>query len=226
MDKINILPLILTSAFVSSGSFAAGPVEIRQETPQAPLDYGLTDEFTTDPKHEEYDFEIRTSGAHYFKRAITSTKPRITSSENFIPLLGAETTIVIPPGKSAMVNVAFTAESSCTEINSSAGNWCEVRIIVDGIEAAPAASTFPPDTYAFDSTDSGDENLSSWESHAMDRHKCIDNSRGHVAKTVPINVDWKVTNFDGGNAPYFWLDDWSLTVELANTCRFEKGSFH
>jgi hypothetical protein len=225
MDKMKFMFSIFTAVLMSNNAMAEGPIEIRERTPQVPLSYGLPDVVIANPELEEYDFEIYTSGAHYFKRAITSTKPRITSSEKFMPLPGAETKIVIPPGRSALVNVAFTAESACYENGSSAPNWCEVRVMVDGVEAAPAASSFPPDTYAFDSTDSGSENNSSWESHAMDRHKCVDNSDGDVTKVVSVNVDWKVTNFDGGAAPNFWLDDWSMSVELAKGCRFEKGSF-
>jgi hypothetical protein len=94
--------------------------------------------------------------------------------------------------------------------------------MVDGAEAAPAASSFPTDTYAFDSTDRGTETSASWESHAMDRHRCIFNGNGNATKNVPIEVEWNVTNFDGGVAPRFWLDDWSLTVELAKGCRLTR----
>jgi hypothetical protein len=225
MKKIYVAPLILSASFISQSIVAMEPSEIRRSAPQAPLSYGLANEFIANPELEEHDFEIYTSGAHYFKRAITSTKPRIITSDKFVPLPGARTNIMVPPGKNVMVNVAFSAESSCSESDSTAPNWCEVRIMVDGVEAAPAASSFPPDTYAFDSTDNSTENLSSWESHAMDRHKCIYNSASHVAKSVPINVDWKVTNFDGGVAPRFWLDDWSLTIELASGCRMQRGTY-
>jgi hypothetical protein len=224
MEKITLLPFVVSAVLVSQNVTAADPSEIRLRAPQAPLSYGLPNVIIVNPTLEENDFEIRTSGAHYFKRAITSTKPRITSSEKFIPLPGATTNITIPPGKAALVNVAFTAESACSEPGSPAPDWCEVRIMVDGVEAAPAASTFAPDTYAFDSTDRGSESNASWESHALDRHKCVYN-KSDTAKVVPINVDWKVTNFDGGTAPSFWLDDWSLTVELANGCRKVNGKF-
>lgn len=135
---------------------------------------------------------------------------------------GTLSKVVIPAGKNALVNLAFTAESRCNEIDSSAPDWCEVRILVDGVEASPQASTFSPDTYAFDSTDRGSETEASWESHAMDRHHCIFNDKGDVAKSIPVEVQWKVTNFDGGNAPRFWLDDWSFTIELADGCRQER----
>ena len=225
MDRVASLSLIMAAVLASNNGFAADPVEVRQLTPQVPLSYELPGDLVVNPKLEESDFEIYTSGAHYFKRAITSTKPRTTTSEKFITLPGAVTKISVPAGRDVLVNVAFTAESRCNEPGSIAQDWCEVRILVDGTEAAPAASSFPPDTYAFDSTDSGSETVASWESHAMDRHKCVFNSQSNLTKVVPVEVQWKVTNFDGGSAPDFWLDDWSLTVQLAQGCRMEKGKF-
>ncbi len=56
----------------------------------------------------------------------------------------------------------------------------------------------------------------------MDRHLCVSNKKGKKAKTVPVEVQWKVTNFDGGNAPTFWLDDWSFTTQLAKGCREQR----
>ncbi|OZG73067.1 hypothetical protein BTA51_11250 [Hahella sp. CCB-MM4] len=225
MKRATSLSVIVAAVIASQTATAAGPDEIRQLTPQVPLSYELPDDLVANPKLEEADFKIYTAGAHYFKRAITSTKPQTTTSEKFIPLPGAATKIAVPAGKNVLVNLAFTAESRCNELNSVAQDWCEVRIMVDGMEASPAASSFPPDTYAFDSTDSGSETTASWESHAMDRHMCIMNSQGDTTKVVPIEVDWKVTNFDGGVAPNFWLDDWSLTVELAQGCREQDGKF-
>ncbi len=216
--KPKLFHLALSVLAVSPLAHGATPAEVRSITPQ-PLEFHLFNEVTEAIVPPEPDVEIYSAGAHYFKKAITSTKPRVSSSETFIKLPGAATKVVIPAGQNALVNVAFSAESRCAEADSSAPNWCEMRILVDGTEASPAASTFGPDTYAFDSTDRGSETLASWESHAMDRHQCIFNSHSTTSKTVPIEVQWKVTNFDGGVAPAFWLDDWSVTVELAKGCR-------
>lgn len=207
------------SALFATSAFGADPLEIREFSPQVPLKYELPLDIVVAPVEPEPDLIIQTSGAHYYKQALTSTKPRTTHSEKFIPLPGARTHVKIPAGYDVLVNVAFTAESRCNEPGSAAPDWCEVRILVDGAEAQPAASSFAPDTYAFDSTDAGSETSASWESHAMDRHQCVFNSNGRTTRLVPIEVQWKVTNFDGGAAPSFWLDDWSLTVELARGCR-------
>ncbi|MAR91656.1 MAG: hypothetical protein CML06_12350 [Pseudomonadales bacterium] len=214
--------IIIAAALSSPLALAASSAEIRQLTPQPGLEYKYSlDEWLTDTPLEETDAIRFTSGAHFYKQAITSTKPRVTSTEKFITVPGARSKVVIPPGKNVLVNLAFTAESRCNEPGSSAPDWCEVRILVDGVEASPQASSFGPDTYAFDSTDAGSESVSSWESHAMDRHHCVYNSQSKTAKSVPVEVQWKVTNFDAGPAPLFWLDDWSFTIELAEGCRRE-----
>jgi hypothetical protein len=200
-------------------AYAKTPEEIRDSEPQIPLEFEVPD-IIVNPELHEPDVEIYNSGAHFSKTVVTSTKPRTTSTEKFVDLPGARTHVYLPANVDALVNVAFTAESRCNEPKSSAPDWCELRILVDGVEAAPAASSFPPDTFAFDSTDAGTETVSSWEAHAMDRHRCVRNP-STTPKRVPVQVQWKVTNFDGGNAPDFWLDDWSLTIELARGCKKE-----
>ena len=217
-----LLTTLFTGLLIAPLSHSATVEEIRTFTPQPGLQYRFDIDYFIAPTEEEADAIRFTSRNHFYKQAITSTKPRITSTEEFLTLPGTLTKITIPAGKNALVNLAFTAESRCNEPGSSAPDWCEVRILVDGVEASPQASSFAPDTYAFDSTDGGTESISSWESHAMDRHHCVYNSTSKVARTVPVEVQWKVTNFDGGNAPQFWLDDWSFTIEMADGCRREK----
>ncbi len=202
---------------------AANVAELRILEPQALVP--TIDPVLVNPTLKEPDVTIFTARNHYFKRAITSTKPQVTRSEKFVPLKGAKTYITVPAGKNVLVNTAFTAESRCSEPGSSASNWCEVSIRVGGKEAYPKASTFPADTYAFDSTDNGTETNASWESHAMDRHMCVNNAKGKKKKKVPVQVFWKVTNFDAGSAPNFWLDDWSFTVQLARGCRQVNKKF-
>ncbi len=225
---LKFIPVVLTTTCLIAQTTIANdvlqsPLDVRQLSPQPALEYQpQIPNIIIHPIPYEPDVIKFTSGNHFHKQALTSTKPRTTSSEKFIPLPGASTKITIPAGANVLVNLALTAESRCNEPGSTAPDWCEVRILVDGQEASPQASTFSPDTYAFDSTDRGTESVASWESHAMDRHKCVYNQNSRTAKTVPVEVQWKVTNFDGGAAPRFWLDDWSFTVQLAKGCRAEK----
>lgn len=223
MLKFGPVTLATLAVLSSQSVLAALPDEVRLTEPQANVP--TIPPVIVAPGTEEADVVVQTSGAHFFKRVLTSTKPQTTRSETFVDLPGAKTTIFVPPGMDVLVNVSFSAESRCNEPNSTAQNWCEASILVDGAEALPAASSFSPDTYAFDSTDGGSEGVSSWESHSMNRHRCIFNRDGSTFKNVPVEVKWKVTNFDGNVAPNFWLDDWSLTVEQARGCRQTRQNF-
>ncbi len=174
------------------------------------------------PPVKESDYEVRTSGAHFFKQVISSTKPQTTSSRKFVPLKHARTKVTIPPRSTVLVNASFDAESRCKDLAGKTDfGWCEVRILIDGSEGAPKASVFPPDTFAFDSTDGGTEGDGSWEGHAMSRHQCVKNNSDNF-KTVEVTVEWKVTNFSTGANPNFWLDDWSLVVEMSEGCQLKK----
>lgn len=170
----------------------------------------------------EPEVVMQQGGAHYYKRVLSSTKPRITRSRDFVRLPGATPRfgawVPLEPGQAALINVSFSAESRCSEPGSNAQDWCEVRILIDGTEGHPRASSFLPDTFAFDSTDSGTNTVASWEAHTMDRHQCVRNGT-HAPRRVPVEVQWKVTNFDGGIPPSFWLDDWSLVIEAAKGCQ-------
>lgn len=216
MQNCKPFVVFLATAMTSSLAVAATPEEIRALSPQAP---GVVAPAIADP-----DVHVFNAGAHFFKRVLTSTKPQTIMSEVFIPLAGAKTVITVQPGTAVLVNVGFTAESRCSEFGSVEPNWCETRVLIDGVEAAPAASSFPADTYAFDSTNAGSDGTNSWESHAMDRHRCIVNNTP-TFMSVPVQVEWKVTNFGGGAAPEFWLDDWSLTIEMARGCRESTQTF-
>jgi hypothetical protein len=159
--------------------------------------------------------QVLTGGVINFNRIVTDRAPQSTSSEVFVDLTnfgpGGGARVVIPARRSALIMAHFTAESRCS--GGGDQNWCEVRILIGGAEGYPNASAFPPDTFAFDSTDSNTETFGSWEGHAMDRARCFRPSR--VARVIPVQVQWKVTNFDGGGAPEFWLDDKSLTIQRA-----------
>lgn len=156
-----------------------------------------------------------TGGAHFFKRVVTNTNVLLGSNEKFEVLPGASTTIFVPPLTVALVNVGFSAETRCTG-EGPAQDWCELSVTVGGNEASPMASTFGPDTFAVDSTDSGNATMGNWRAHAFTRHICIRNGTD-VPMAVPVAVNWKVTNF-GGVPPTFWVDDSALVVEMARGC--------
>lgn len=129
---------------------------------------------------------------------VTETTAQTTSSTAYVNLPGATTTIGVPTGEAAVLVARFTAESQCS--GGAAGNWCSVRVLIDGVEANPAAGL----DFAFDSV-SAAAAQDFWESNAMDRSRTVG------AGTHSVVVQWAVTNA----ATVFRLDDWSLTVERA-----------
>jgi hypothetical protein len=153
-----------------------------------------------------------------FKRVVTYRLPQTTSSTTFVDLPNSANVIPIAPGRSALINARFHAETRCSEFDGvGEQNWCEVRIMIGGVEGYPQSSV-GADSYAFDSTDDGTETTASWEGHALERHRCITNT-GATVLVVPVTVQWKVTNF-GGDAylPNFWLDDFSFVAERSDGC--------
>jgi hypothetical protein len=170
---------------------------------------------------------IFTGGPITFKRAVTDTLYRTTSSTKWIPLPGANpaggATVPVAPGKSALINVRFTAESRCHELNAVANeiNWCEVRVLIGGVEGEPA-DTGAISPYAFDATDSGTATFGDYEGHALERHRCYKNT-GTTTVFLPVQVQWRVTNFNTTSGiPEFWLDDWSLAIERSDECTVRK----
>ncbi|MDQ3857833.1 MAG: hypothetical protein M3327_05205 [Actinomycetota bacterium] len=121
-----------------------------------------------------------------------------TTQRTFVDLPGARAALTLPADVNRMLLlVRFSAESSCS--GGAGAQYCPVRVVVDGMEALPAAGL----DFAFDSTDSGSETGSSWESHAMERTTTV----GPGAHTV--QVQWAVTSA----ATTFRLDDWVLAIE-------------
>lgn len=217
--------IVVTSIFAAcitgAGFASASDVESAAYGDRQAVDYGLEAAAASSPPvHKVFE-----AGPHTYKKVITYIKPQTTSSEKFVNLPGAgpdgKAYVPVPPFSTALINVQFGAESRCSE---TAGigeqNWCETRILIGGVEADPAASSLPPHTYAFDGTDNGNNTFASWESHSMDRHRCVRNTTGQWVR-IPVQVQWKVTNHNGGAAPSFWLDDWSLVMERADRCKVE-----
>ena len=79
---------------------------------------------------------------------VRETNSHFTQSGTFVNLPGATTTITVPSGQRALIVARFTAESSCFSFTD-AGCEGQVRILIGGVEAAPACGA----DCAFDSTD-------------------------------------------------------------------------
>ncbi len=115
-----------------------------------------------------------------------------TGGTAFVEVPTAETTIVVPRGTRALLLIRFSAESNCT----GGTGWCTLRIMVDKVQATPAAGN----SFAFDWASEGDE----YEAHSMER------VRGPLGPgTYAVRVQWAVSD----SSLSFWLDDWLLTIE-------------
>lgn len=128
-------------------------------------------------------------------KVVTETIAQTTSSTAFVDLPGATTTIKVPKRTRAFLLVRFSAESHCD--GGVTGDYCSVRILVDGAEAHPVVGL----NYAFD-TDTGDND--EWEGHALERVSGILKPGIHT-----VTVQWAVT----AATTAFRVDDWTLVVE-------------
>jgi len=126
---------------------------------------------------------------------VTENSPHSTSSTSFVDLPGALVGINVPAGKFQLVQVRFSGESYCFGSTTLAGNWCSIRILVDGVEMLPNVGS----NFAFDSNGAADD---FWEGNAMERTLVV-RGGAHV-----IRAQWSVNNAGVS----FGLDDWTFTV--------------
>jgi hypothetical protein len=211
--KIKTASIVIPALFALAGGVSAQ--DVTQTGEPSPLAPKLV--IGAQPVHKVY-----TGGAHTYKRVVTDTNVQTTSATEFKDLEGAGpkggAVVPVGPGRTALINVRFTAESRCNE-DGGAGevNWCEAKILIGGQNAEPNDEDFS-DPYAFDATDDGTATFGDYEGHAMERHVCVKNVTNHTLK-VPVQVQWRVTNHgNDSDAPQFWLDDWSLAIERADRC--------
>jgi hypothetical protein len=161
--------------------------------------------------------EIFTSGAAFFKRVITNTSVNVTSATTFADVPGTLTTIFVPPLTTVLVSVDYNAEAACYGGGANNPNWCELMVMIGGVEGSPQASTTSlGDTYAFASTDNGAASVDSWRAHAMSRHRCIRNT-STAPLAVPVSMQWKVLQF-GADTSQFWLDDSAMVIQMSRDC--------
>jgi hypothetical protein len=157
------------------------------------------------------------SGSTFFKRVITNTSVLTTSATAFADVPGTLTTIFVPANATVLVSVDYNAEAACYGGGTTNPNWCELMVLIGGVEGSPQASTTSlGDTYSFASTDNGAASASSWRGHALSRHRCIRNASA-VPLAVPVVVQWKILQF-GATTSSFWLDDSAMVVQMSTGC--------
>jgi hypothetical protein len=161
--------------------------------------------------------ESFTSGAAFFKRVITNTSVNTTSATTFADVPSTLTTIFVPAQTTVLVSVDYNAEAACYGGGAGNPNWCELMVMIGGVEGSPQASTTSlGDTYAFASTDNGAASADSWRGHALSRHRCVRNA-SNAPLAVPVSVQWKILQF-GTATSTFWLDDSAMVIQMSREC--------
>jgi hypothetical protein len=172
--------------------------------------------------------EVFNSGTSFFKRVITNTSATLLNAATFTSpattfatVPGATTTIFVPASSSVLVSVDFSAEAACYGGGVGNPDWCELMVMIGGVEGSPQASTTSfGDLYAFASTDAGNATYASWRGHAMSRHRCIRNA-STAPMAVPVAIQWRILKFGtaaGTPATEFWLDDSAMVIQMSTGC--------
>ena len=76
-------------------------------------------------------------------KLVRSTNLNFTSSQTFVAVAGATATVKVPAGSKGLIVARFSAVSNCTDSNGNViGSYgCELRVLVNGAEAAPASTS-------------------------------------------------------------------------------------
>jgi hypothetical protein len=123
-----------------------------------------------------------------------SSGGQTTSSNSFVTLPGATTTVSVPARQKALIVVIFTGSSAC--FGGAAANGCLIRVTIGGVQANPTGLTI------FDSVQAGagtDVN----ESHSVIKW------RGPLGPgSYPVKVQWAANTGSSFN-----LRGWSMEVQ-------------
>ncbi|HSX02058.1 MAG TPA: hypothetical protein VLI05_01955 [Candidatus Saccharimonadia bacterium] len=133
------------------------------------------------------------SDCHFFsatnssvqRRVLTNNTPFVNTSTNWTDVACGSTSVTVPRGRSALAVVKVDAEVTCTTTNAADSQWCQGRVLINGLEGQPTAPE--PDSFAW-SNSQVDPNA--WESNAFSRTaylSCPANSNTTVC-TFPVKV--------------------------------------
>jgi len=107
-------------------------------------------------------------------------------------------------GRRAYAIVRVAAETDC--YGGAANQWCQARVLVNGIEADPAGAE--PDSFAFDSNNGGQFD---WQGHAFTRARPIFfGCPSRSGCTYPVVLQYK-THATGMS---LWVDEQTLEVDV------------
>ncbi len=141
-----------------------------------------------------------TSSSHSISQVITVTDPAdiTTTSTTFADIPGMTASVTVPSLKTAQLVITFSDESAC--YNGVSSDWCSVIVLVDGVEAAPAAGT----DYAFDGSDGAA--CCKWRGMSLTRVAQV-GSGTHL-----VEVQWAVVPALGGTNLTLWSGERALVI--------------
>jgi hypothetical protein len=166
----------------------------------------------------------RHGGAHRFtgavigyKQAVTTPIAASTQSQAFVAIPTMSLVVPVFPGRRALINARFHAESQCT--GPTLGSWCSVRILIAGVPGEPNQGD--GSDFAFDAVSTPAVEQDFWEGHAIERHLCVRNNR---AATVLVTVvaQWRTV---GAAGTTFRLDERTLAAERSENCSTDTAGF-
>ena len=129
-------------------------------------------------------------------RIKTQTSDFTTSATTWVNLPTANFNMSVPTGQQKIFIAQFGAESLCT----GASGYCNVRILMDGVEMNPSSGK----DFAFDTITTGGADW--WEAHQITR----------VAGPVPAGLhSFKVQVSTTDAVTQFRVDDWTFMVMKA-----------
>ena len=179
--------LTLAAAFASlSAAALANPAPTQKAVPNASLG--------------AYAGTYYSAGNTGLLSTVTNGVNTESTASTFTNVSGMTTKITVPTGKKALLVSRFSAESACVGL---VDNWCSIRILVDGHEAAPATDF----GFAFSTVNNAAPGQYQWQSNSMDRASEV----GSGQHTVTVQE----ATTDTSGSTYFWLGERSLTVESA-----------
>lgn len=155
-------------------------------------------------------FPVDATNAMLQTKTVTSRDARYYNTTAWTDLECGQLTVTVPRGRTGDVVIRTDAEVTCTELGSAdRTEWCEGRVLVNGVEAEPAPQEVDGSfAWAQSSLDAG-----AWESNSFTRSaslRCPLISTNLLPCSFKVNVQVKNHN----NNLNFRVDDSTVEAQL------------
>ncbi|MGH7196780.1 MAG: hypothetical protein ACREGJ_03385 [Candidatus Saccharimonadales bacterium] len=134
----------------------------------------------------------------------TYAEPRTYTSTSWTNVKCGGTTVAVPRGRQALLDVSVDAEVDC---NGTSGQWCQGRVVVSGVEADPVAAE--PSSFSWDSSSSA---VNEWGAHGFSRYARASCPSNNSSAYCYYRLYVQTRNHASGMS--LWLDDLTVDVEV------------